>query len=283
MWDSDGEKILKPDGFNFKFIQQCWSFLEEDIFNFILEFHKSSFLPKAITTSFLALIPKNLNPQGLNEYHPICLISCLYIIIPKILANHIKKVLKSIIFCSQSAFFSGRQMLDGMLALNEIIGHATKEKKECFIFKVDFQQEYDCVDWQFLRSLLQNFQWMEASVFNSFMLILVNGISAKYFWVERGLRQGDPLPPFLFTLVAEGLAVLIQKVAKLGRFERFKLNDNLEVWILQFADDTVLVGSGCWENLWSTKAIFRGFELIFGLKVNFCKSKVYIINLQEDF
>lgn len=53
--------------------------------------------------------------------------------------------------------------------------------------------------------------------------------------------------------------------------------------ILQFADDMVLVGTRSWANLWSIKAIFRGFGLISGLKVNFCKSKIFGINVPEDF
>ncbi|XP_058749365.1 uncharacterized protein LOC131622352 [Vicia villosa] len=229
--------------------------IQNDIVNFVMEFHTTTFLPKAITASFLALIPKNPNPQGLNEYRPICLVGCLYKIISKILANRIKKVLKSIISPCQSAFVPDRQILDGVLALNEIVDHARKEKKECFIFKVDFQQAYDCVNWGFLRSLFHKFgfgskwcKWMEACVFNSSMSILVNGSPTKDFWVERGLRQGDPLSPFLFTLVAEGLAMVVQKAAALGRFEGYKIKENLEIRILQFADDTVLVGSGCWED-----------------------------------
>lgn len=73
VWDSNGEKSLGHDGFNFIFIQECWGFLEEDILKFVLEFHLSATLPKAITTAFIALVPKNFNPQGLGEYHPICL------------------------------------------------------------------------------------------------------------------------------------------------------------------------------------------------------------------
>ncbi|XP_058733104.1 uncharacterized protein LOC131604696 [Vicia villosa] len=181
-------------------------------------------------------------------------------------------------------------MVDGVLSLNKIIDHATKEKKECSIFKVDFQQAYDCVNWHFLISLFQKFgfsvnwcKWMESCVFNSSMSILVNGNPTKDFWVERGPRLGDPLSPFLFTLVAEGLAILVQKDAHSGRFKGYKLKENLEVRILQFADDTMLVGNGCWGNLRSIKTIIKGYELVSELKVNFCKSKVYNINLEEYF
>lgn len=138
-----GEKSFRPDSFNFKFIQECWCFLEEDIFKFAMEFHKTATLPKAITTSFLALIIINFNPQGLNEHRRICLVGCLYKIISKILANRFKKVLASLISSSHTTFVPGRQILNGVLALNEIIDHTRKVKKECLIFKADFKQAND--------------------------------------------------------------------------------------------------------------------------------------------
>lgn len=61
------------------------------------------------------------------------------------------------------------------------------------------------------------------------------------------------------------------------------MNEDLEIKLLQFADDTVLMGKGNWNNLWSKKAIFRGFELVSGLKVNFFKSKIYRVNVDENF
>ncbi|XP_058760611.1 uncharacterized protein LOC131633951 [Vicia villosa] len=185
----------------------------EDILKFVKEFHRISTLSKAITVSFIALIPKNANPQGLNEHRPICL-------------------------------------------------------RELFV-KFGFS-----IKWC---------KWMEACIFNSSLSILVNGSPTKDFWAEKGLRQGDPLSPFLFTLVVEGLAVMFNKAAELGSFDGFQVSNNLTVRILQFADDTVIVGRGCWKNLWTVKSIFRGFELISGLKVNFSKSKVYGVNLQKSF
>ncbi|XP_058770098.1 uncharacterized protein LOC131643795 [Vicia villosa] len=76
---------------------------------------------------------------------------------------------------------------------------------------------------------------------------------------------------------------MFKKAAEIGKFEGYRVNNDLSVRILQFADDTVIVGSGCWQNLWTVKTIFRGFELISGMKVNFSKSKIYGMNLQESF
>jgi hypothetical protein len=62
-----------------------------------------------------------------------------------------------------------------------------------------------------------------------------------------------------------------------------KVHDNLQFQILQFADDTMLVGGGSWANVWTIKTILRGFELVSRMKINFVKSKLYRINVNESF
>jgi hypothetical protein len=67
------------------------------------------------------------------------------------------------------------------------------------------------------------------------------------------------------------------------QFHWFKVNNELQFNTLQFADVTVIVGDENWENLWTLKIVLRSFELVFGLKVIFFKSKLYGINLDENF
>ncbi|CAJ2637312.1 unnamed protein product [Trifolium pratense] len=99
----------------------------------------------------------------------------------------------------------------------------------------------------------------------------------------KGLRQGDPMSPFLFLIVVEGLSGLMNKAVGSGSFHGYKVNNNLMFHTLQFADDTIIVGEGKWDNLWTIKTVLRSFELVSGLKVNFFKSKLYGINLDDSF
>ncbi|XP_058733449.1 uncharacterized protein LOC131605067 [Vicia villosa] len=85
--------------------------------------------------SFIALIPKTENPQGLEEYQPICLIGSIYKIISKLLARRLRKVIDKLISKSQTTFVSGRQILDGVLVTNEIIDLAKRKKKSYLLFK----------------------------------------------------------------------------------------------------------------------------------------------------
>ncbi|XP_058751309.1 uncharacterized protein LOC131624375 [Vicia villosa] len=81
-------------------------------------------------------------------------------------------------------------------------------------------------------------------VFQSKISVLVNGSPTKEFTVERGLRQGDPLSPFLFVIVAEGLTALMKKAIDIWEYEGFLINGKCVVDILQFADDTLMIGEG---------------------------------------
>lgn len=61
-------------------------------------------------------------------------------------------------------------------------------------------------------------RWMEAIIFSSIISVIVNGSSHVAFQVSRGLRQGDPMSPFMFMLVAEGLTGLLRNSSQLGEF-----------------------------------------------------------------
>lgn len=93
IWGCDGNKSLSPYGFNLNFIKECQEVVKGDIMGFFTEFHASAVLPKALTDSFLALVPKKEHPQGLKEYRLICPIGCFYNILTKVLAKRLKKVL----------------------------------------------------------------------------------------------------------------------------------------------------------------------------------------------
>lgn len=84
---------------------------------------------------------------------------------------------------------------------------------------------------------------MKGLVFSSFMSTLKNGSPIKNFSASRGLRQGDPLSMFLF-IIAEGLSGMLGKARSLGEYQGFRLDRNIQFDLLQFADDTIIVGDG---------------------------------------
>jgi hypothetical protein len=95
--------------------------------------------------------------------------------------------------------------------------------------------------------------------------------------IQRGLKQGDPLAPFLFLLVAEGTGLLMRRAVSLKFFKPIVVkNSNVSISHLQYADDTIFIGEDCVENVWCVKAILRWFHLMSGLKVNFAKTGIRI-------
>jgi hypothetical protein len=290
IWSCDGNKSPGPDGFNLNFFKACWSILKQDVMAFLREFYDNAFLPKAMTASFLTLVPKKDHPQDLFDYRPICLIGSLYKILSKLLANRLKRVLGKLISKCQSAFLPQRQILDGVVVLNEILDLAKRRRDECLLFKVDFERAYDTVSWHFLERMMLKMgfaevwvKWIRACIFESSMSVLVNGSPTLDFKVGRGLRQGDPLSPFLFLIVAEGLTGMMTKAVEIGKFKGYHINQDTQFQILQFADDTIILGEGSWNNIWTIKSLLRGFELVSGLKINFVKSKLYGLNIENRF
>jgi hypothetical protein len=149
-----------------------------------------------------------------------------------------------------------------VLVANELIDLANRRKDKCLLFKVDFERAYDTVNWNFLDYMMVRMGFAEgwrrrirACIFQSLMSVLVDGIPTGDFKVGKGLRQGDPLSPFLFLIVAKGLTGLMRKAVGSNLFHGYKVSDNLLFHTLQFADDTIFVGEGNWENLWTKNSL----------------------------
>nr|KYP39936.1 hypothetical protein KK1_038744 [Cajanus cajan] len=103
--------------------------------------------------------------------------------------------------------------------------------------------------------------------------MLVNESPTKEFCLKRGLRQRDPLAPFLFSIVVERLTGMIREVEKKNLFRGLKVgNDQVDISIVQYADDTVFLGKASLENVVVIKSILQCFEVVSRLKVNFFKS-----------
>ncbi|XP_058734155.1 uncharacterized protein LOC131605873 [Vicia villosa] len=112
---------------------------------------------------------------------------------------------------------------------------------------------------------------------------MVNGSPMENFMMQKSLRQGDLLSPFLFVLVPKGLASLVGNALEKGVYIGFKFNDELQLHLLQFEDDIVLLGEGSSNNLQFIKALLRGFELISDLFINLSKGSLLEINLDDSF
>ncbi|GLU06807.1 hypothetical protein SLE2022_238000 [Rubroshorea leprosula] len=287
----DGSKAPGPDGYNFNFLKFAWQCIKEDFINFFSEFHRNGKLVRGLNSSFIALIPKKVNAVELKDYRPISLIGCVYKLLAKVLANRLKSVISEIVSDTQSAFVGGRQLVDSVLVLNEVVDEVKKRKKPAFVFKADFEKAYDCVDWSFLDWMMEKCGfgtkwrgWITECLSTARISILVNGSPTREVEVGKGLRQGDPLSPFLFLLIAEGLQGLIKRAVTEGMLQGIEIGkQGMSVSLLQFADDTIIMGRADAENIRMVKDVLRWFELMSGLRINFNKSSVFGYNVSEKW
>jgi hypothetical protein len=231
--NSDGDKSSGPNDFNFAFVKRFWYLIKGEVRIMFDQFHGNEVIPKAMLAYFVALIPKVNSPLELKDFRPISLLGCLYKLLAKVLARRLAKVMNPKISPNQSAFLKGRYLVDGVVVINEIVDYAKKFKKECLILKVDFEKAYDSVDWGFLVYMMKGLglclkwiAWIKACVCGGSMSILVNGSPTDEMIIQRGLKQGDPLAPFLFLLVAEGFSGLIRHATRLNLFQGFKMKED---------------------------------------------------------
>lgn len=164
-----------------------------------------------------------------------------------------------------------------------------KYKKKGIILKLDFEKAYDSINKNYLWSLLTNFGFgdlwvscMQKCVTTAIISILVNGSLTNEFSPSKGLRQGDPLSPFLFNIAAEGLTMLLVRAKEMGLIKGVSVGQSeFLITHLQFADDTLLFCEAEEVELVTIKRILRCFEIISGFKINFHKSVLCGIGIDE--
>ncbi|KAK9067117.1 hypothetical protein SSX86_014442 [Deinandra increscens subsp. villosa] len=240
-------------------------------------------------SAFLALIAKKNDPRCPSDFRPICLIGVIQKVISKCLANRLKKVIHSVISDTQSAFISGRNIIDGPLMMNEILGWLKRSKGSAFLFKVDIEKAFDSLNWDFLQSILVQMgfpfrwcSWIDGILKASRVSVLINGSPTLEFQCSRGLRQGDPLSPFLFVIAMEALSCILRKAESAGLFSGVSLpNNGPSISHLLFADDVLFIGNWSASSLLNINRILRCFFLSSGLKINLSKSCIYNIGRNE--
>ncbi|KAJ0435664.1 putative RNA-directed DNA polymerase [Helianthus annuus] len=123
-------------------------------------------------------------------------------------------------------------------------------------------------------------KWVMATVKNARASVLVNGSPTQEFVWYRGLRQGDPLSPFLFIIAMEALNGVMKKACSIGLYEGVRFaNQGSVLSHFLYADDVIFVGRWSEHSVQNLRRILRCFFLASGLRVSLAKSSVFGVNV----
>ncbi|GKB89177.1 putative RNA-directed DNA polymerase, eukaryota, reverse transcriptase zinc-binding domain protein, partial [Tanacetum coccineum] len=290
MFDIGDDRAPGPDGFTSAFFKKSWDIVGNDVCNAVCEFFINCQLLKEINHTFLALIPKVSTPFKVTDYRPISCCNVLYKCISKILTNRIIDGLKEVVSENQSAFIPGRRISDNILITQELMHnyHRNRCPPRC-AFKVDIQKAYDTVDWKFLASIMKYFgfhkkmvKWIMACVTSATFSLCINGDIHGFFKRKRGLRQGDPISPYLFTMVMEVLTLIIKRMVRVSDTFRYHNRcEELQLVNMCFADDLFIFTRGDVESTRLIMEALDEFKMSSGLVPSIPKSMVYFCNVQN--
>jgi hypothetical protein len=227
VFQMEHNKALGPDGFPAKFYQNFWEVIKVDLLELFTFLHAGQLELFCLNFGEIILLPKIKEAERIQQYRPIFLLNVSFKIFNNIVATiRLSMVFHHVVDPSQTAFMQERNILDGVAILHETVHELHSKKLNGVILKIDFEKAYDEVKWSFLQQTLgmKGFSddWralIHSFVFGGSVAIKVNDDTCHYFRTKKGLRQGDPLSPMLFNIVADMLAIMIEHAKVDGQVE----------------------------------------------------------------
>ncbi|KAL0404192.1 UNVERIFIED_CONTAM: putative mitochondrial protein [Sesamum radiatum] len=272
-----------PDGLPPLFFQRFWHIVKSDVVHCVLHFLNHRVIPDGFNATQIVLIPKCKQPQSLSQYRPISLCNVVYKIASKSIANRLKPWLDNIISPSQSAFVPGLLITDNVLLVfetNHFLNTHASGKKHFMSLKLDIRKAYDRVEWSFLRQVLGKLGF--PYFFINLIMLCVTSVSYSFVLSgsrfgcvspERGLRQGDPLSPYLFLLCIEALSALFRIEAERGTVPGIAVCRGAPpISHLLFADDTMVFCPANPSTVQYVRHILDVYKLASGQEINLHKS-----------
>lgn len=214
----------------------------------------------------IVLIPKKENecPENMMNFRPISLCNVVYKIISKILVFRMQSILSEVILENQSAFVLGRNIGGNILIAHELVRALKARKRQAKSYtavKTDISKAYDRVEWNFLHQAMISLgfcekwiTWIMACIRSVTYSGLINGAPYGFIQPHRGIRQGDPLSPYLFLICIEMLSQNLDNAQRTNQLQGLSIsNGGPRINHLFFADDSLFF---CKANSKDSKTLF---------------------------
>ncbi|XP_074265787.1 uncharacterized protein LOC141588232 [Silene latifolia] len=290
LFSTPKDKSPGPDGYNSQFFRDSWDLTGGDVTAAILNFFETRKLLNQMNATLITLIPKVDRPVSVKHFRPITCCNVIYKTISKILCSRVAGILPDIINNNQGAFVQGRSILENILICQDLVRlYNRRNVSPRCMFMLDMQKAYDTIEWGFLDQMLSALNFPEKTrqlimtcVTSTSFSLNLNGALFGYFKGKRGLRQGDPISPLLFTICMEYLTRVLDYATYIWTFRFHPLCKVLRLNHLLFADDLLLFCKGDTQSIMILLRAFSTFSATSCLKVNAAKSEVVFRGVSES-
>ncbi|XP_056688387.1 uncharacterized protein [Spinacia oleracea] len=256
----------------------------------VLEFFETSKLLKQVNNTVVTLILKIQNPTSVKDYRPIACCSVIYKLISKVITSRLQGVIGDVVCDAQAGFIPDRSIADNILLASELIkGYTRKYISPRCMIKIDLRKAYDSLEWPFLKVMLHELgfparfvDWIMECLSTVSYYIFLNGYPTEPIPAKKGLRQGDPMSPFLFTIGMEYLSRCLQSIAQQNCFKFHPRCKKLGITHMMFADDLLMFSKA---DKISVHVLFKAFTMFSSassLAANLDKSNVYMGGVSDD-
>ncbi|KAF7842342.1 ribonuclease H [Senna tora] len=268
-----------PDGFHVRFYRQFWDIVKGDVLSMLNSFFQNGIMDPKLNMSYITLIPKTLSPQTFKDFRRISLANVSYKLVTKILCNRLKVILPDIIAPNQSAFLKGRLIGDNILLATEVmnkIKNTRNGKTGWCALKLDTHKAYDKLSWNFIEAVLRRMVFLDIwikYIMNCLTSVeyqlLINGGVTDKFQPTCGIRQGDPISPYIFILYANVLSCMIRKQEDAKLWQGVKIGrTSIPITHLMYVDDALLFFQATEFNIHSVKRVLKEYGDMAGQEMN---------------